>query len=124
MEHYGLPGGMCYRLKCSIYIGFQYRFLHIILPTNSFLTEIGIKQDPNCSFSRTTEENLAHLFWHCPKVQPFWGTLTEKLADFDRFYLETTRWLSQIFRPKVGYLEIFSSDKLLLSFSQILHQGL
>ena len=59
-------------------MNFQYRFLHRILPTNSFLTKIGIKQDPNCSFCRTT----AHL-WHCPNFQTFWGPLTEKLADFD-----------------------------------------
>ena len=69
--------------KSTTLINFQYRFLHRILPTNSFLTKIGIKHDPNCSFCRTTEENLAHLFWHCPIVQTFWRTLTEKLADFD-----------------------------------------
>ena len=65
------------------HINFQYRFLHRILPTNSFLTKIGSTQDPNCSFCRTTEENLAYFFWHCPNVPSFWGTFTEKLTDFD-----------------------------------------
>ena len=69
--------------KSTTLINFQYRFLHRIPPTNSFLTKIGITQDPNCSFWRTTEENLAHLLWHCPNVQTFWATLTEKLTDFD-----------------------------------------
>ena len=41
--------------KSTTLINFQYRFLHRILPTNSFLTNIGIMQDPNCSFCRTTE---------------------------------------------------------------------
>ena len=64
-------------------INFQYRFLHRILPKNSFPTKIGIKQGSNCYFCPTIEENLAHFFWHCPNVQTFWRTLTEKLADFD-----------------------------------------
>ena len=69
--------------KSTTLINFQYRFLHRILPTNSFLTKIGITQDPNCSFWRSTEENLAHLLWHCPNVQKFWATLTEKLNYID-----------------------------------------
>ena len=95
-----------------------------MLPRNSFLKKIGIKQDPNCSCCCTTDENLAHLFWHCPNVQTFWGTLTEKLADFHFIPGDYSMEIAVFFRPKVGYLQIFSSDKLLLSFSQTLHLGL
>lgn len=54
----------CGCTKSTTLINFQYRFLNRILPTNSFLTKIGIKQDPNCSFCRcrNTAENLVHLF--------------------------------------------------------------
>ena len=79
--------------KSMTLVNFQYRFLHRILPTNSFLTKIGIKQDPNCSFCCTTKDNLAHLFWHC---QTFWGTLTKSLV-ISTLYLETNRWISQFF---------------------------
>ena len=54
--------------KSTTLINFQYRFLHRILPTNLFLTNIGIKQDPQCSFWSNSPENLSHLFWYCPKV--------------------------------------------------------
>ena len=54
----------CGCTKSTTLINFQYRFLNRILLTNSFLTRIGIKQDPNCSFCRcrNTAENLVHLF--------------------------------------------------------------
>ena len=48
--------------KSTTFINFQYRFLHRSLPTNLFLTKIGIKQDPQCSFCSNVPENLIHLF--------------------------------------------------------------
>ena len=94
--------GMCLTPWHSIaltarHINFQYRFLHRILPTNSFLTEIGINQDPNCSFCRTTAKNLAHLFWHCPNVQTFWPELGLKSLLISTLHLETTRMISFFF---------------------------
>ena len=65
--------------KSTMLINFQYRLLHRILPTNMFLTKIGIKQDPNCSFSNISIENLAHLFWQCEKIKLFWQSLTDHL---------------------------------------------
>ena len=52
------------------------------LPTNVFLTKIGIKEDQNCSFCSGSSENLAHLFWLCPKVSLFWDNLVERLEQF------------------------------------------
>ena len=43
-------------------LNFQYRFLHRILPSNFFLTKIGIKQDPQYSFCRKAPENIIHFF--------------------------------------------------------------
>ena len=63
-------------------VNFQYRFLHRILPTNVFLTKIGINEDQNCSFCSGSSENLAHLFWLCPKVSFFWDKLVERLERF------------------------------------------
>ena len=67
--------------KSSTLINFQYRLLHRILPTNFFLTKIGIKQDPQCSFCSKAPENIIHLFWYCPKVSFFWRVLTVKLLE-------------------------------------------
>ena len=54
----------CLAAKCTKstkLINFQYRLLHRILPTNSFLTKIKITQHPNCSFCHNHHENLIHL---------------------------------------------------------------
>ena len=67
--------------KSTMLINFQYRLLHRILPTNSFLTKIGIKQDPNCFFCNNCIEDLAHLFWQCEIVKLFWNNLIEKLQN-------------------------------------------
>ena len=69
--------------KSTTLINFQSRFLHRILPTNLFLTKIGIEQDPNCSICSNAPKNLIHLFWHCTKVKLFWKNLTDKLLDFE-----------------------------------------
>ena len=47
--------------KSTTLVNFQYRFLHRILPTNLFLTKIGIKQDPDCSFCSNAPENLIYF---------------------------------------------------------------
>ena len=69
--------------KSATLINVQYRFLHRILPTNFFLTKIGIRQDPNCCFCSNAPENLIPLFWYCTKVKLFWKNLTDKLLNFE-----------------------------------------
>ena len=64
---YTLASRCTKRPKSTTLINFQYRFLHRILPTNLFLTKIGIKQDPQCSFCSNVPENLIHLFWPLSK---------------------------------------------------------
>ena len=110
--------------KSTMLINFQYSFLHRILPTNLFLTKIGIKQDPNCSFCSNAPENLIHLFWHCTKVKLFWKTLTDKLLDFElipRNYLKDIAVLLGL-RPDTS--KILSSIKLLFSSCETLHMVL
>ena len=66
--------------KSTRIIEFQYKFLHRRISTNDFLTKIGIKDNPNCSFCNREPEKLRHLFWSCPKVASFWHSLTAKLT--------------------------------------------
>ena len=58
---------------------FQYKVLHRRIATNDFLTKIGVRDNPNCSFCNEEREKLL-LFWSCPKVASFWHYLTERLT--------------------------------------------
>ena len=58
-------------LKCTKrtrLVEFQFKFLHRRISTNDFLTKIGIKDNPDCSFCNEELEKLMHLFWSCSKV--------------------------------------------------------
>jgi hypothetical protein len=62
---------------------FQYKLLHRILPTNTFLVKIGIKDSDLCSFCKIVTDSIMHYIWQCPKVQEFWQ--------------QVGRWLEEIF---------------------------
>ena len=53
--------------KSTEFANFHYRFLHRILPTNCFLTRIGLKNNSICTFCGDFPEELCHLFWYCKK---------------------------------------------------------
>ena len=73
---YSLPYNVTKDTNCR---WFQYRLNHRILSTNMFLTKIGIKQDSLCTFCKSHNETLLHLFWCCEQVQTFWTDLTQWL---------------------------------------------
>ena len=50
---------------------FHYKVINRIVTTNTFLKIIRIKDDDMCTFCKEEPESLAHLFWHCEKVQSF-----------------------------------------------------
>ena len=60
----------------------HYKLLHRILPSNTFLVIIGIKDSDLCSFCKIATDSIMHYIWQCPKVQEFW---------------QVGRWLEQIF---------------------------
>ena len=70
-------------LKCTKrtrLVEFQFKFLHRQISTNDFLTKIGIKDNPDCSFCNEELEKLTHLFWSCSKVTTFWNSLIQQLT--------------------------------------------
>ena len=70
-------------LKCTKrtrLVEFQFKFLHRRISTNDFLTKIGIKDNPDCSFCNEELEKLTHLFWSCSKVTTFWNSLIQQLT--------------------------------------------
>ena len=56
---------------------FQFRLIHRILSTNTFLHKIGITHNSYCSFCNNQPETITHLFWHCPVIQNFWQDTVE-----------------------------------------------
>ena len=66
--------------KSTRILEFQYKVLHRRIATNDFLTKIGVRDDPNCSFCNGEQEKLLHLFWSCPKVASFWHDLIVRLT--------------------------------------------
>ena len=60
--------------KSTKLANFHYRFLHRILPTNCFLTRIGLKNNSICTFCGDFPEELCHLFWYC-KNTLIWGII-------------------------------------------------
>ena len=69
--------------KSTKLIDFQVKFLHRRIATNNFLTKIGIKDCPKCTFCGNELETLLHLFWYCFDVSSFWNSLTVKLATYN-----------------------------------------
>lgn len=51
---------------------FNYRIIHRILATNTFLCKIGITNTNLCSFCKIYPETLCHLFWECEFVENIW----------------------------------------------------
>ena len=66
--------------KSTRILEFQYKFLQRRIATNDFLTKIGRRDNPNCSFCNEEQEKLLHLFWSCPKVVTFWHELIARLT--------------------------------------------
>ena len=75
---YNLPYRITKDTNCR---WFQYRLTHRILSTNTFLTKIGIKEDNLCTFCKSQNETLVHLFWSCDHIQIFWNNLTQWLNN-------------------------------------------
>ena len=70
---------------------FQMKILHRILSTNKYLKMIGIMYDDKCSFCKTSNEDINHLFWNCDIVQEFWldflGWVKTKCTHLDHIQL-------------------------------------
>ena len=66
--------------KSTRILEFQYKVLHRRIAETDFLTKIGKRDNPNCSFCNEEQEKLLHLFWSCPKVVTFWHELIVRLT--------------------------------------------
>ena len=71
-KYYSLPFRV---LKDSSLLWFQYKILHRILTTNSFLYKIKYIDTDICNFCNAHPETLDHLFYECVKVNNVWKTV-------------------------------------------------
>ena len=61
----------------------QYRILHIILPTNSYLVKIQVCESNKCVFfCKNDKETIDHLFWHCDVIQLFIEQLKPLMSNY------------------------------------------
>ena len=51
---------------------FQFRYIHRLVATNSFLCKIKQRESPLCTFCNIDTETLEHLFWRCDIINAFW----------------------------------------------------
>ena len=60
---------------------FQFKFNHLIFYTNKTLHDRKMTLDPPlCTFCKTEDETLDHLFIDCPSIQPLWNELEHTLS--------------------------------------------
>ena len=64
-------------------IEFQFKLLHRQIPTNTFLTKIGLKDNEKCTFCLKVPEIIIHIFWSCDLVSSFWKRVTEWLQSIN-----------------------------------------
>jgi hypothetical protein len=65
---------------------FQYRIIHRILGTNTFLYKIKVKDCNFCTFCKEKPETIEHLLWRCHKVSDLWHELNRWI--FEMTYIE------------------------------------
>ena len=69
----------------------QFKIIHYILPTNSYLYKCKIKDSPNCGFCHLQIETIQHLLWECPKSKTLWLQLSDSLLSKEITYNFTAK---------------------------------
>lgn len=60
---------------------FQYRIIHRILGTNTFLYKIKVKDCNLCTFCKEERETIEHLLWECHKISDLWHELNRWIFE-------------------------------------------
>lgn len=50
--------------------------IHPVYPSSLFMERFKTGTSELCSWCQQTPEDLQHLFWSCPDLQPFWQKIT------------------------------------------------
>jgi len=73
-EIYLLPIKLTIDTKLS---EFQFKFLHQIISTNTFLFKCNIVSSSLCEFCNSNHDSIAHIFLECQHIQIFWTSFTD-----------------------------------------------
>ena len=68
-------------LKDTTIIWFQYRLIHRILATNTFLHMIHYIDSNKCTFCTNEPETLQHLFYDCNVVRKLWESVEKWISE-------------------------------------------
>ena len=68
-------------LNCTKLKWLQFRTVNNILTTNKSVSKFNRDQSPLCTFCRTEEEDVIHLFYGCNKVRDFWKKLENEIIS-------------------------------------------
>ena len=77
-----LPSPDIWLVKNSHLQNFQFKLLHRIIPNNSFLYKIKLKNTNLCTFCKIHNETIEHLFFDCPVKQSFLKLLSKQLIQY------------------------------------------
>ena len=69
-KHYNIPFIVTNDTKLQ---WLQFRIIHRILATNSYLFNIKYVESDVCTFCHYEKETITHLFWDCIYINPLWG---------------------------------------------------
>ena len=96
-----LPNNILFKIANDIKLRwFQYRIIHRILSTNTYLYKIGIANNSNCTFCTEENETLLHIFGQCRFVQSLWDNILTWINDTLDINVELT--LSEKILGKTG----------------------
>ena len=69
-KHYNIPFTVTNDTKLQ---WLQFRIIHRIIATNSYLFNIKYVESDVCTFCHYEKETITHLFWDCIYINPLWG---------------------------------------------------
>ena len=64
---------------------FQFRIIHRILGTNSFLNKIGYSDTNLCTFCNNSVETISHVLYYCEYSSQLWQRFENWIKDFYEF---------------------------------------
>ena len=63
-------------------IAFNFKLIYRIIATNDFLKRINISEDNKCTFCKSENESIEHLFYDCNITSQFWYRFIDHFAPF------------------------------------------
>lgn len=67
---------------------FQFKTLHRIIETNSYLTKRNLISNANCRNCDNVKESIEHMFFYCPSIQTLWHDLQNWIKNKINYNLD------------------------------------